>query len=75
MRWCAVFLAVALADALWSLYMLAVAAREPVVAGCYSAGIVLAGAFVTVQYVKDRRYLLPAVLGAFVGTYLSVILG
>lgn len=75
MKALAVFLAVALADAAWSLYMLAVAAHRPFAAAGYSAGIVVMGAFVTVAYVKDRRYLLPAALGAFVGTYLSVLHG
>lgn len=68
----AVFLAVALADALWARWMLATSLGHAVLAGFYSAGLVLSGAFVTVAYIKDRRYLIPALLGAFVGTYLSV---
>jgi hypothetical protein len=55
--------------------MRAVAAGLPALAGLASAAIILTGAFVTLAYVQDRRYLLPAVLGAFAGTYLSVALG
>ena len=67
-----VFLAVAVSDALWAAWMTAVAAHQPGLAGLTSAGLVVAGAYVTVAYVRDRRYLVPAVLGAFVGTYLAV---
>jgi hypothetical protein len=74
-KWLAVFAAVAIADALWTAWMRAVAAGLPALAGLASAAIILTGAFVTLAYVQDRRYLLPAVLGAFAGTYLSVALG
>lgn len=75
MKWLGVFLAVALADALWTGWMRSVAAHAPLAAGAYSAAIILTGAYVTLAYVQDRRYLLPAALGAFAGTYLSVSLG
>jgi len=71
----AVFLAVALSDALWSAWITAVGRHQPALAGIASAGLVLCGAFVTMAYIGDRRYLLPAVMGAFVGTYLSVAHG
>jgi hypothetical protein len=72
MRAVAVFLSVAAADFLWSRWMLAVADGAPLAAGSYSAVIVLVSAFVTCSYMKDRIHLIPAVLGAFIGTYLSV---
>ena len=68
-------LAVALADGLWSAYIAAVAAHRPALAALLSVGIILCGAFVTVAYVRDRRQLLPAAVGGFVGTYLSVRYG
>lgn len=72
MRAVAVFLAVAVADWLWSQWIASVGDKHAVMAGAYSAAIVLVGAYVTCSYMKDRVYLIPAVLGAFVGTYLSV---
>jgi membrane protease YdiL (CAAX protease family) len=75
MKWLGVFAAVALADGLWTLYVAAIAAQRPLAASLYSSGIILMGAFVTLAYVRDRRYLLPAAMGAFVGTYLSVLYG
>jgi hypothetical protein len=38
-------------------------------------GLICCGAFVTVAYVQDRWQLIPASVGAFVGTYLSVRYG
>lgn len=70
-----VALAVALADSLWAFYIQAVGAGRPALSGAYSAAIVLCGAFVTLALVRDRRYLVSAVLGAFGGTYLSVRYG
>ena len=75
MKSLAVGLAVALADGLWALWIGAVAANRPILAGVYSVGLICCGAFVTVAYVQDRRQLLPASIGAFVGTYLSVRYG
>lgn len=75
MKSLAVCCAVALADGLWALWMGAVAAGHPVAAGLYSVGLICCGAFVTVAYVQDRWQLIPASVGAFVGTYLSVRYG
>ena len=71
-RGVAVFLAVALTDSLWTGWIRAASDGSALPAASYSALIVLVGAFVTCSYVKDRIYLIPAVLGAFVGTWLSV---
>jgi hypothetical protein len=64
-----VFLAVLVADALWTLYILAASERKPVRAASYSAAIVLAGGITTLAVVASPWYLLPASAGAFVGTW------
>jgi hypothetical protein len=56
-----VFIAVLVADWLWTKYILA--------AGAYSAAIVLAGGVTTLAVVASPWYLLPASAGAFVGTW------
>lgn len=66
---------VALADALWTAYIGAVADRAAALAGWYSAGILICGAFITLAYVRDRRYLVSAAAGGFLGTYLMVRFG
>ena len=70
-----VFVAVAAVDALWSLWIGSVGGHHAAQAGAYATLLLLAGAFVTLSYVRDRRLLLPAALGAFIGTYLSVRFG
>ena len=67
-----VFLAVALADVLWTRYILCASERRAVAAAVYSAGIVLVGGMTTLAYVDDPRYLVPAALGAIVGTWVTV---
>jgi hypothetical protein len=68
----AVFLAVAVSDWLWTKYIVTASTGLAFLAASYAAGIVVVGAFVTLAYVRDRIHIIPAVLGAFVGTYLSV---
>jgi hypothetical protein len=68
----AVFLAVAVSDAMWTHYIIHASTGQSFAAASYAAGIVIASAFVTLAFVRDRIYIIPAVLGAFVGTFLSV---
>jgi hypothetical protein len=65
----AVFVAVAIADALWTLYVRAAAEGRALHAASYSALIVLAGGVTTVALASSPAYLVPAVCGAFVGTW------
>lgn len=67
-KWLLVFGAMFVTDVVWAKYTQAVAKRQPVRAGFWSVGIILAGAYVTMSYVEDAWYLIPAVLGAFLGT-------
>lgn len=67
-----VFLATALADVVWARYIRATADRKAVSAASWSALVVLLGAYATVSIVADRWLVLPALCGAFVGTYYAV---
>ena len=66
------FLAMIAVDILWSAYIMAVADRRAVKAALYSGGIVLGGAVVTLAYVDSAWNLIPACIGATVGTYWTV---
>jgi hypothetical protein len=59
-------------DYLWAKCVLAVGSRSPVSAALWSAGVVLVSAWATIIYVGNHRTIIAAVLGAAVGTYLSV---
>jgi hypothetical protein len=59
-------------DIMWTKYTISVASRAPVSAGIYSAMIIIMGAVTVVSYTEDHTMVIPAALGAFVGTYLAV---
>lgn len=67
-----VFVSTTLADVAWTKYTLAVAEKRATRAAGWSAAIVLFGAFNIVTYVGDHWALIPAALGAFVGTLWAV---
>jgi hypothetical protein len=64
-----VFLSVAALDFVWAHYTKAVNRSNPMMAGIYAAIIMLLGGTAAVGYVNDPWMLIPACLGAFVGTY------
>jgi hypothetical protein len=68
-----VFLGAGLTDVVWVLYIRRAGEGKAVSAGFLSMLIILFGAYITIEYVGNHWYLLPAVLGAFVGTYLTVV--
>jgi hypothetical protein len=67
-----IFFSVALVDVFWTRYFQSVAEKAPVKSGVYSSLIILIGAFSTMSYVGDHKLVIPAALGAFVGTYFTV---
>lgn len=67
-----VMLSTALADVCWTYYFLRVSEKRAVAAGWWSALVVAFGAVVTVSYIHDSTLLLAAIVGAFLGTSLTV---
>ena len=67
-----VFVATAIADALWARYIVAIGKDAPASAATLSAGIVLVNALAVVVYVENRWAVLAAGVGAWVGTFVSV---
>lgn len=72
-NWVLVFVAMMGADFAWTKYTLGVAAKDAFGAASWSAVIVGCGAFTVVSYTTNRWLLIPALLGAFIGTYLAVL--
>jgi hypothetical protein len=72
LKFLSVMLSMIVADAAWTYYFIKVEERKSVPAGLWASAITLAGAFVTVNYVNDRTLLIAALIGSFLGTYLSV---
>ena len=72
MRHALVFGSAVLLDVVWALYIAAVAGDHAFMAAVLSILTVTLGGFNIRAIVEDRRYLVSAGLGAFVGTYLTV---
>ena len=67
-----VFIAMAIADVCWTLYFISVDERKSVVAGLWGSAIYLCGAFGVLSYTQDKTLIIAAVLGSFLGTYLTI---
>ncbi|MFA5871019.1 MAG: hypothetical protein WC842_04020 [Candidatus Paceibacterota bacterium] len=67
-----VFIATVLSDALWALYIRKTNLGKALSASSLSAVIVLTAGVVAIEYVNNNWYLVPAALGAFVGTYFTI---
>lgn len=67
-----VFLATAIADVFWTRYMRTVTAKKALAAALWSAGIIGLSAFTVVSYTSNHWLLVPAMAGAFVGTFFTV---
>lgn len=70
-----VFLITATADVCWTRYIQSVEKMLAVQSGAWSALVILLGATVTIGYVQQPSLIVAAVLGAFVGTFVTVAYG
>ncbi len=64
-----VFLATACIDAMYALYTLRVVEKKALQASLFGSGIHILTAFTVISYTQEYRYLIPLVIGSFVGTY------
>jgi drug/metabolite transporter (DMT)-like permease len=67
-----VFVAMAITDALWAIYIRRTNEGRAIAAGVLAALLLALGGVVVVYYTKNPWLLLVAALGAFVGTFLTV---
>lgn len=67
-----VFLNVGLADIIWALYIKAAANNHTWKAAVSSALIVAMGSFTVLEYTQNHWMVVPALLGAFVGTFVTI---
>lgn len=62
----------ALLDLVFAVYVIVTAGHRAGLAGLTAAAIIVLSGYVTRAYVDDRRMLVPAAIGAFVGTFVAV---
>ena len=67
-----VVLALTLADICWTKYFMETANKNANKAAIWSALIILCGSFATVSFVHDKRLILAAMIGAYLGTFVTI---
>ena len=67
-----VFGAMLVSDFIWAKYIATVASKDSFSAATYGVIVVVLGAYIVVSYVEDKRLIIPAAIGAFIGTYYGV---
>lgn len=67
-----VFLVVLVADMLWVQYIDYVAKYRPVLAANFGVLVYAASSMAIIAYTSDPIFLLPAFIGAWIGTYVVV---
>ena len=68
----ATFASMAALDWVFAYYTKNVIKKNAALAGLYASAIVVTNAIVTISYVTDHWMVVPAVLGAFAGTWVAV---
>lgn len=71
-RFLMVFGASFLSDICWAFYFIKIASQKAIAAGLWGASVIILGSMITISFVDDHTLLIPSVLGAFVGTFLTV---
>jgi hypothetical protein len=61
-----------LTDIAWAFYVIKVDNRQAVKAGVWSMMIMLFGALTTTNYIDDKTLIIAAMIGCFIGTYITV---
>jgi hypothetical protein len=69
-----VFIAVMIVDIIWTLYIKWIQENHAIRAGCAAMGIYALGAYAILSYTKDPTYIIPACLGAFIGTFSTILI-
>ena len=72
--WVISFFALFFIDIGYVLYMLNVQQRRKVVASTMASLIYLLNSVVIINFTEDKLILIPAVCGAFIGTYVGMII-
>lgn len=72
MKALAVFVVTAAIDIIWTLCVRATSERRAGAASSWAAVLVVCASFNTLSIVESPALVIPAALGAFVGTYLAV---
>ena len=71
-RGAVVLVAMAVSEFIWARYISNISDGNALIAASWGSVVIALGAFITLSYVDDKRMILPATIGAFLGTYFAV---
>jgi hypothetical protein len=66
------FLALFITDVVNTLYIKSINNEKPLTASFWAVVLTLAASVAVINYTRDNTMLIPALLGAFVGTYVGM---
>lgn len=66
------FLCLAATDICWAVYVSKVSEKNPHKSALWSLGLFLTGGMAVISYTENHWLLIPAALGAYVGTFIGV---
>jgi len=68
------FFAVFITDVLNTYYIKSITNDKPLIASTYATLVMFMYSIAVINFTNDKLMLIPALLGAFVGTYIAMIL-
>jgi hypothetical protein len=72
-EWVITFLSVFVLDIVYTYYLRCIATEKILAASIWAMGCTLLGTVTIINYTTDHWLVIPAILGAFCGTYLGMI--
>jgi hypothetical protein len=75
LQWLIAFLVLTVTDVCWAMYTVSAnKGSGPLPASCWAVALFLLGGMAVVGYTTNPVLLIPSAIGAFVGTYLGIIM-
>lgn len=71
-QWTTVLIAVLVTDICWAYYIRRVKDGKPLKAAMWAVFLFLTGAIGAISYIRNPWFVIPAAIGAFIGTYIAV---
>lgn len=71
-QWILVCLVMTVTDVCWALYTKSTATDKAFPAACWAVALFVLGAVTVVSYTTNPVLLIPAAVGAFIGTYIAI---
>jgi predicted ABC-type exoprotein transport system permease subunit len=65
-------IAMFIADICWVYYFIKIDERKSLAAGLWGSAIYICGAFTVTSYITNKTFVLAAILGSFLGTYVTI---